>query len=80
MIRLSVKTIENVAKLIDSLSTANYSFHIWIDTFQSLQLPHDRYYTIEIADSSDGQRFIFDDENAPTYTLDEAKEILGIEQ
>lgn len=81
MIKLNIKTIENVAKLIDSLTDKNYNytFHVWCDEFQSLQKPQDRWFTVEIADLNDGQRFILDDENAATYTLDEAKEILGIE-
>jgi len=80
MIKLNVKTIENVSKLIDSLTDRNhaYTFHVWCDEFQSLQKPQDRWFTVEIADSNDGQRFIFDNEEDTYYTLDEAKEILGI--
>ena len=79
MIRLSVRTIDNVAKLIDSLSTANYTFHVWLDEYQAQLLPKDRHYTVEIADTRDGERFLHDYENANYYTLDEAKELLGIE-
>jgi hypothetical protein len=81
MIRLNVRTIENVAKLIDSLTDKNhaYTFHVWCDEYQSLQKPQDRWFTVEIADLNDGQRFLYDYENENYYTLDEAKEILGIE-
>ena len=81
MIQLNIRTIENVAKLIDSLTDRNhdYTFHVWCDEFQSLQKPQDRWFTVEIANLNDGQRFIYDDENAETYTLNEAKEALGIE-
>jgi hypothetical protein len=81
MIKLNVKTIENVSKLIDSLTDKNYAytFHVWCDEFQSLQKPQDRWFTVEIADLNDGQRFMLDNESENCYTLDEAKEILGIE-
>jgi len=80
MITLNIKTIDNVAKLIDSLSTADYSFHVWLDDYQAQLAPKDRHYTVEIAYVTDGERFIFDSEDdTKYYTLDEAKEILGIE-
>jgi hypothetical protein len=62
--RFSVRTIENVAKLIDSLSDKNgsYTFHVTIDEFQSLQKPDNRWYTVEVAYFSNGERFIFDSE------------------
>ena len=80
MISLNIRTIENVAKLIDSLSTANYSFHVWLDDYQAQLAPKDRHYTIEIADRTNGQDFIFDDEDETNYyTLEQAKEKLGID-
>jgi hypothetical protein len=62
--RFSLRTIENVAKLIDSLSDKNgsYTFHVTIDEFQSLQKPDNRWYTVEVADFSNGERFIYDSE------------------
>jgi hypothetical protein len=81
MISLNIRTIENVAKLIDSLTDRNhtYTFHVWCDEYQSLQKPQDRWFTVEIADLNDGQRFLYDYENENYYTLDEAKKILGID-
>ena len=79
MIRLTVKTIDNVAKLIESLSSANYTFHVGLDEYQAQLAPKDRHYTVEIADTRDGERFLHDYENANYYTLDEAKELLDID-
>jgi hypothetical protein len=64
MISLNIRTIENVSKLIDSLTDRNhtYTFHVWCDEYQSLQKPENRWYTVEVAYFSNGERFIFDSE------------------
>jgi hypothetical protein len=80
MISLNIKTLDNVSKLIESLSNAYYSIHIWIDDHQAHQPPHERWYTVEIADRTNNENFIFDSEDdIKYYTLDEAKEFLGID-
>jgi hypothetical protein len=85
---LSVKGIEGVSNIIKTIVGGGYSVHVWTDDFQfDNYKPEDRNFTIEIADTRNGQRFILDDENEwdveeiePTHTLEDVvDEVLGKE-
>jgi len=63
-ISLHVTGIENVAKLIESLTEKNgfYEFRVWTDEYQAYLKAEQRSYTIEIANRNDAEKFLFDSE------------------
>lgn len=56
---INVKGSKNVAKVIEAITVnqGGYRFHIWTDHHQANQPAEDISYTIEIADSDDGEVF-----------------------
>lgn len=82
---LNVKGLEGVSNIIKTIVGNGYSVHVWTDDFQFDNMkPQERGYTVEFADTRDGQSFILDDENdwevqeETTHTLsDVVDEVLG---
>lgn len=61
---LSVQGVENVAKLIDALSTSQQiQILVWVDDYQSQQPSDKRWFTVEIARTNyDGSYFVRESE------------------
>lgn len=60
----SIIGIQNVAKFIEALTDKNghNEFRIWTDAYQAHLDPAERSYEVEVADTRNGERFIFDSE------------------